>query len=63
MSDSTWLLTYESVGAGLQTTEYTGANATEAEGKFIAYSKKYLGNCYGRDSIVSVVPKREMYVA
>jgi hypothetical protein len=63
MNDSDWLVTYQSVGAGVRTTEYTAGTAAEAEDKFIAYSQTYLGNCYGRDSILSVVAKYEIYLA
>jgi hypothetical protein len=53
MSD--YVITYRSVGAGLQTWDCTALCKYDAIQQFLEYTGKYQGNCYAKDSIVSVV--------
>jgi hypothetical protein len=52
-----YIITYRSVGAGLQTWECTALCEADAIDQFVECNGKYNGNCYGKDSIVSVVKK------
>jgi hypothetical protein len=52
-----YIITYRSVGAGLQTWECTALCEADAIDQFVECNRKYNGNCYGKDSIASVVKK------
>jgi hypothetical protein len=49
-----YTITNTSVGSGFQTSQYQALCKYDAIEQFLAYTKKYQGNCYSIDSIVSV---------
>jgi hypothetical protein len=49
-----YIITYRSVGAGLQTWECTALCEADAIDQFVECNRKYNGNCYAKNSIISV---------